>query len=136
MDAFKELCGPDAYPGVTLLTTFWDVVQQQSEDVRGAALRRQAELDASPHFGQDILTRGGRSAALRPGRAHALALLDDIVRRHHRLALRIQVEIVAAGRALRDGHRRIWRGPRRLRPRGGRNSMTPLAKVLWHSAFI
>jgi len=113
MEAFKELCGPGEYHGVTLLTTFWDVVKQ-NEEVQMAALRRQEELDTSPHFGQQIIAQGGHSVALRPGREHALALLDDIVRRRHRLVLTIQIELTAnptlhetaTGRVLRDGHQR------------------------------
>jgi hypothetical protein len=116
LEAFKRLCGPGAFHGVTFLTTGWDIpVIGRDESVRAAAQKRQEELENTPRFAGDILAGGGASVALLPGREAALAVVDDIIRRGHNLILSIQLEMAvgsvalgetSAGRTLRDAHRR------------------------------
>ncbi|KAK0734297.1 hypothetical protein B0T26DRAFT_632880 [Lasiosphaeria miniovina] len=116
LEAFKQLCGPDAFPGITFLTTGWDIpVISRDGHARAAAQQRQAELENTPRCVGDILAGGGAAMALLPGREAALALVDAIIRRRHNLVLRIQVEMTVgsaalgetgAGRTLREAHRR------------------------------
>jgi len=116
LETFKRLCGPDAFHGVTFLTTGWDIPAiSRGAHARAAAQQRQAELENTPRFAGDILAGGGAAVALLPGRETALAVVDAIVRRGHNLVLSIQVEMAVgtttlgetgAGRSLREAHRR------------------------------
>ncbi|KAK3369258.1 hypothetical protein B0T24DRAFT_357470 [Lasiosphaeria ovina] len=101
LDAFKQMCGPEAFAGVTLLTTGWGLVNHD-EHLRALAGARQAELERTHRFWGEILAKGGRSAALPPGQQEALDAVDDIVRCRQSLVLGIQIEMAVESMTLRE----------------------------------
>ena len=101
LNTFKQLCGPEAFPGVFMLTTFWESVDND-RDMREHALARQRELESTTSFWGEIMTVGGQSRQLRQGREAALVIIDELTRQSHSLTLKIQLEMAVQSKMLRD----------------------------------
>jgi hypothetical protein len=101
LNTFKQLCGPEAFPGVMMVTTFWESVDYDT-DMRTHALARHRELEVNPGFWGEIIRAGGQSRQLRRGRQAALDIVDELARQNYSLTLKIQLEMMAQSKMLRE----------------------------------
>lgn len=101
LQVFKEMCGREAFCGVVMVTTRWDVASQSGHAYVSAATRQQ-ELAATTSFWGDILAGGGRIVALRDGLATPRAVIDEVIGRRHALVLKLQLEMATTSVRLHE----------------------------------
>jgi type I site-specific restriction-modification system R (restriction) subunit len=91
LSMFKKLCGPECFPAVTLVTTFWGVA-----DLRKAADREQELISKEEYWG--FMAKRGSSVVRHAGdEESALDIIDDIVKRQMTVVLDIQDKMVNKG---------------------------------------
>ena len=93
---FKHICGRDAYHGVVLLTTCWDLLSPGTREWQ-LAIERQRQLEVD--FWADILDYGGTALPLIEPVTPTI-VIEAIVRESHTLVLGIQMELNSGVRSL------------------------------------
>jgi hypothetical protein len=95
LDAFKKMCGDDAFGGVVVATTFWDTIPT---DELTKAQNRHEELHGK--IRDDILRHGGRIVSLSAVEIDAMNILRHIVSKARSLTLTLQRQLVDENRLL------------------------------------
>jgi hypothetical protein len=95
LDAFKKMCGDDAFGGVVIATTFWDTVPTNELT---KAQSRHEELYGKVR--DDILRHGGRLVSLSAVEIDAMNILRHIVSNARSLTLMLQRQLVDENRLL------------------------------------
>ncbi|CAA9964255.1 hypothetical protein PTMSG1_07614 [Pyrenophora teres f. maculata] len=95
LEAFKKMCGKEAFKGVVLATTMWNMVAV--DDLAKAGMRHVEFYEKIRH---DIIQQGGRLVRLSAGEMDAIKILHHIVRKDQRITLAFQRELVEEGRLL------------------------------------
>ncbi|XP_014551796.1 hypothetical protein COCVIDRAFT_111963 [Bipolaris victoriae FI3] len=89
LDAFKKMCGTEAFKGVILATTMWDMVSVK--DLAKAEKRHEEFYEKVRH---DIIEHGGKLVRLSAVEIDAVKILRHIVQKNRRLTLRFQRQLV------------------------------------------
>lgn len=96
LDLFKAICGADAFCGVVIATTMWDLMKCDISK----ANRRQSQLKEK--IQEDMLPCGAKLWALSAAEVDAKKVIRHIVRKDMRLTLALQTEIVDRGCPLQE----------------------------------
>ncbi|KAJ5062283.1 P-loop containing nucleoside triphosphate hydrolase protein [Bipolaris maydis] len=95
LDAFKKMCGTEAFKGVVLATTMWDMVSVK--DLPKAEKRHEEFYEKIRH---DVIEHGGKLVRLSAVEIDALKILHHIVQKNRRLTLRFQRQLVDENRMI------------------------------------
>ncbi|EDU47113.1 hypothetical protein PtrV1_06726 [Pyrenophora tritici-repentis] len=95
LEAFKKMCGKEAYKGVVLATTMWNMVPVK--DIAKAGIRHKEFYEKIRH---DVIQEGGRLVRLSAGEMDAMKILHHIVQKDQRFTLAFQRELVDEGRLI------------------------------------
>ena len=96
LDLLKAICGADAFCGVVIATTMWDLM---TCDI-SRANRRQSQLKEK--IQEDMLPCGAKLWALSAAEVDAQKVIRHIVRKDIRLTLALQTELVDRGYPLQE----------------------------------
>jgi hypothetical protein len=88
---FKELCGSKCFPAVTLVTTFWSIV----DPAIGAD--REQQLRSNDEFWGYMAKKGSRIVRHSGSQESAISIVDSIVKRQKTIVLDIQDDMVNKG---------------------------------------
>lgn len=94
MTMFKDLCGDHALKNVVLLTTFWDLLEDQS-----VGARRQQQLRED--FWSDMITKGSHVRRFNGTRGMAEALIIRLIGKEP-MVLRIQRDVIQQKKRLEN----------------------------------
>jgi L-lactate utilization protein LutC len=92
LSVFKAICGAENFYGVTMATTFWDLV----EDIEKAD-QDTRELRQNPRFWKDFVDGKCTTRSLSAGKTSAMELVTAIAHSDKRLILKMQRELVDEG---------------------------------------
>lgn len=95
LNVFKKMCGTEAFKGVILATTMWDMVSM--EDLAKAEKRHE---DFYEKIRSDIIERGGKLVRLSAVEIDAVKILHHIVQKNRRLTLEFQRQLVDENRLM------------------------------------
>lgn len=95
LDAFKKMCGTEAFKGVILATTMWDMVS-----VKDLAKAEKRHEEFSEKVRHDVIEHGGKLVRLSAVEIDAVKILHHIVQKNRRLTLRFQRQLVDENRLI------------------------------------
>ncbi|KAF1830684.1 hypothetical protein BDW02DRAFT_650469 [Decorospora gaudefroyi] len=134
LDAFKEMCGEEAFCGVVLATTMWDTVSGSDNELAKAE-KRHAEIHEKVRH--NILQHGGRTVRLSAVEVDAKNILEHIISKDRRLTLAFQQQLVDENRLIHetDAGQVLFRPlreryqSRKTSPRGSHDRMTEMVNT-------
>lgn len=88
---FKAMCGAEAFPGITMATTFWDKV---GTDGMRQADNNWIELQRNVNFWKELVDGGCSKQMLSAGKTSAMQVVQGIASRDIRLVLKMQRQLV------------------------------------------
>jgi hypothetical protein len=97
LNAFKKMCGEEAFCGIVVATTMWDRV---TTDELPKAERRHEELHA--RVNEDIMRRGGKLTRLSAVEIDAARILRHVVGKDRKLTLAFQQELVDGNKLIHE----------------------------------
>ncbi|EUC44407.1 hypothetical protein COCMIDRAFT_98324 [Bipolaris oryzae ATCC 44560] len=95
LDTFKKMCGTEAFKGVILATTMWDMVSVR--DLAKAEKRHEEFYEKIRH---DIIEHGGKLVRLSAVEIDAVKIVHHITQKNRRLTLRFQRQLVDENRLI------------------------------------